>query len=155
MPLAITWDLLRQYHNHRLRADSPSGCGGCRPGRPCEVGNSLLAIDPEGNVMPCHQFLYRPQDWLGTAEAPDLGERRRPYVELTSQDLLGCLGCAAEPVCGGGCRVVALRHGQGLQGVHEGHCLVTRAHARAVFRVYDTLMKERNVTFQRELARTS
>lgn len=153
VPLAITWELARFRYQEQLLLSTPPGCGGCRPGRPCQVGNELVAINPEGDLMPCHQFLYRPQDWLGTAENPDLGEARRAYLELSAQQILGCDRCEARPVCGGGCRATALQYGQGLHGTHPGHCLVTRAHARAVYHLYDTLMGENNLTFLQHLER--
>lgn len=131
-PLELTWMLLRQWHWWRQ--------GGSRPARPCEVGATLLGIDPDGNVLPCHRFLYRRSDWLGTVESPDLlGESRRPYLELDSSQLPDCSTCAARPVCGGGCRAVALSRGAGLHDVYSSHCITMRAHARAADRIYREL----------------
>jgi uncharacterized protein len=129
-PLVVTQKLLRLRH------------GGKRPERACNVGTGILAIDPDGNVMPCHRFLYRPQDWLGSADSPQLSPQRAKYAHLSSAKMPECQGCVAEPVCGGGCRVLALNAGRGLHQTHPGYCLLTRAHARAVYRIYDTLKAE-------------
>lgn len=119
-PLDVTRRLLSAWHRS-LR-------GGARPRRPCRVGHSLLSVDPDGNVMPCHRFLGRPEDRLGTVIRPEVhSERRRPFVELDSSRMQGCDGCTAEPVCGGGCRVVALKHGRGLDDPDPGHCIPMRA----------------------------
>jgi uncharacterized protein len=137
VPLELTRQVLQMWHRHL------SGPGS-RPSRPCGVGTWILGIDPEGHVMPCHRFLYRPHDHLGTVENTQLSPERWKYVHLSARDILGCDTCPAQPVCGGGCRLLALEAGSGLHGTHPGHCLTLRAHARAARRIYDTLRAEKN-----------
>jgi radical SAM protein with 4Fe4S-binding SPASM domain len=116
------------------------------------VGTSLIAIDPDGRVMPCHRYLYRPQDWFGTVDRLSFPSEREKYVRISTRELLGCDGCSAEPVCGGGCRLVVVSERLDLHsGVHPGHCLNTRAHARMAYRLYDTLMQEQPESFQAAL----
>jgi uncharacterized protein len=138
LPLEVTRHLLSTWHAH-LRY------GQDRPRKPCGVGTWLLGIDPDGHVMPCHRFLYRPADWLGTVDAPHLA-RREPYIHTTSADLLGCDTCPARPVCGGGCRIMALAQTGRLDGLHPGHCHTMRAHAAMARRLYDRLLRERPQT---------
>jgi uncharacterized protein len=141
LPLVVTWSYLRRIH--------ASSQGAPRPARACPVGTSLIAIDPDGQVMPCHRYLYRPQDWLGTVgDRPGFPKEREKYVRISSRDLLGCDGCLAEPVCGGGCRLVVISERLDLHsGVHPGHCLNTRAHVQMACRIYDTLMNEQAEQF--------
>ena len=132
-PIPYFWQDVQDWHHLR-----PSGQ---RPLRPCGVGERLLGIDPDGNVMPCHRFLYRRQHWLGTLDEPLSADRRAPYLNLTSADIQAdCETCVARPICGGGCRVVSMQSGGGLYGHHPFHCLITRAQARAVERVHQYLM---------------
>lgn len=148
LPLEVTWRLLRQTHHARQ--------GGARPSRACPVGTTLIAVDPDGQVMPCHRYLYRPQDWLGQVDQPRFPLEREKYVRITSRDLLGCDGCLAEPVCGGGCRLLVVSERLDLNsGIHPGHCMNTRAHARVVYRIYDTLMEEQPASFTAALRRES
>lgn len=135
LPLEVTWQTLRAVHHSRN--------GGDRPRRPCEVGTSLLAVDPDGFVMPCHRFLYRKEDWLGRVEDPHLPPQRRQYLTLSSHDILGCQDCSAKPICGGGCRALVLSQGEDLRtGTHPGYCLTTRAQVRASYYIYDQLMEQ-------------
>ena len=143
LPLESTWIMLRRLDAARH--------GAPRQTVPCGVARSLLGVDPDGNVMPCHRFLYRPQDWLGRVDRPVIRAARNQYLELASSQLEECRGCAAERVCGGGCRAVNLGAGRGLKGVHPGHCLNTRAHLRAATQIYETLMQEGNLDFLRQL----
>lgn len=130
-PLSLTWSSLRDWHLSQGQD--------LRPKRPCPVGDSLLGVDPDGNVMPCHRFLYRKKHWLGHVEGQSLAHPRDEYVQLHSSKVVGCDGCIARPICGGGCRVVALQSGAGLYGTQPFHCLITRAHARAVQKIYEAL----------------
>lgn len=139
-PLEATWGLLRQLDRVRR-------LGGSRPDRPCNVAHSLFSIDPDGNVLPCHRFLYRRQDWLGTVDSPELSPERWKYVHLESSDFAECRTCPAEPVCGGGCRAVALNNRRELDQAYEGFCVPMRAHASAVERIYDTMLREQNQLF--------
>ncbi len=102
--------------------------------------------------MPCHRFLYRPEDWLGTVEQPKLSPARERYLHLKSSDILDCEGCMAKMVCGGGCRVVALNQGLTLKSSYASHCITMRAHARAAMRIHDTLVGEQNPVFTSRFA---
>ena len=146
LPLVITHTLLLAWHRGLH--------GAPRPSRPCSVGTSMLAVDPDGHVMPCHRFISRPQDWLGRVDRPALEGRTR-YVEISSRNFLGCDKCTAEPVCGGGCRTVALIAGLGLEEAHPAHCLTMRAHVSALRRIYESLLSEENPAFHRLLKSTA
>lgn len=135
-----TWGLIWQIDQSiRFRTE--------RPKRPCQIATGLLAVDTSGNIMPCHRFLNRREDWLGSVESTTLAAERWKYVHLASRDLLGCDGCIANQVCGGGCRVVVLSGGGGLNDVNPAHCITLRAHYKAALRVYQELISERNPTF--------
>jgi len=134
-PLDVTWMMLRQR-------SLPACCGGTRPDRPCNVGHSLLAVGVDGSVYPCHRFVS-PGRRLGHVRERELAAPRGQYVSLSSRDILGCEDCVAERVCGGGCRAVAVQGGFGLHGKHPGHCVVTRAHARACLRIQNELWNDK------------
>lgn len=135
LPLEVTWEHLRGIHRSTL--------GGERPARPCEVGTTLIAVDPDGQVMPCHRYLYRKSDWFGTVEDPVFPPDRETYVNLSSREILGCDTCIAEPICGGGCRYLAVTEGLDIRtGAHPGHCLTMRAQTKTAYRIYHTLMEK-------------
>ena len=144
-PLELTWDLIRLWHRHH--------CGGSPPAEACKLGTSLLSVQPDGNVMPCHRFLYRPQDWLGSIHDAELPEKRAQYLALHSWQKGVCASCPARPVCGGGCRLLALQAGLGLTGVFSNHCLLMRSHARMARHLYLTLLAEKNAVLSQLLSR--
>jgi radical SAM protein with 4Fe4S-binding SPASM domain len=142
-PLVSVNLLLSRWHASRR------GVG--RPSHPCGVGRWFMAVDPEGRVMPCHRFYDRPHDHLGTVENTTLSADRDRYLRLSTADILGCDGCEAAPVCGGGCRVLSLMAGQGLAGRHPAFCMLKRAEVRAAQRIYRTLMADDRPDFHHVL----
>jgi uncharacterized protein len=142
--LTLTNTLLQKLH--------AASQGAPRPARPCGVAKSLLGIDPDGHVMPCHRFLYRPKDWLGTVDQSGLSAQREPFLHLSSAALLGCDDCIARPVCGGSCPLVTLSRGLRLDQPHPSYCMLTRAHVRAAQHIHDTLSAEGHVGYRRMLA---
>ena len=145
LPLEITWQQLRRTHYARANP-------GTRPERPCGVGSKLIAVDPDGHVMPCHMYIYRKQDWFGTVDKPEFPQERERFVQIKTRDILGCETCHAEPICGGGCRAVVVGDRYNLHtGKHPGYCLNTRAQALCAYQIYQTLMDEIPERFTRAL----
>ena len=79
----------------------------------CGAGQRYLAVTPDGELYPCHQFVGRSEYLMGDLQSgivrPDLTEA------FNSADIWhknGCLQCWARYFCGGGCHANAvLRHG--------------------------------------------
>lgn len=130
-PLVTTNIMLRLIHGSRH--------GVPRPVRPCGAGSWLLAIEPGGAIVPCHRWTHRRNEWLGHVSGDRPSIDRSRHVGLLSAHILGCDGCEARLTCGGGCRVVALDAGLGLDGAHPAHCMLMRAHYRAATKIYDAL----------------
>lgn len=123
------WSCLLDYH---LRYGSEE-----RPAKACPLGTSLVAFDTAGNILPCHRYLYRKHERFGVARRQiGLPSRRWDYVHLTRPEIPDCLTCPARTVCAGGCRVIPLEAGLGLEGVHPNHCLLTRELVRQVDHIY-------------------
>lgn len=131
-PLHHYWNVLLDYHQRYGTS--------IRPDKACSLGTSLIAFDTAGNILPCHRYLYRKHERLGVA-GRQLGfpARRMDYVHLSRAEIPDCASCIARSVCGGGCRVVALEAGHGLQGVHPNHCLLTREVVYQVDQIYQRL----------------
>jgi radical SAM protein with 4Fe4S-binding SPASM domain len=79
----------------------------------CGAGHSVVAIDHNGDVFPCH-LLERPELLLGNAlmdEWPDVLESaKRIGVRCSSLDIPKCSSCHFATTCAGGCRADAFFH---------------------------------------------
>ena len=91
--------------------------GPCLPKRlsGCGAGHDYLAVSPEGDLYPCHQFVGEEDYKMGTVETgiirPELAERFQTHNVL-KKDL--CMQCWARFYCSGGCHANNLRYGGGL-----------------------------------------
>ncbi len=113
-----------------------------RPAKACPLGTQLIAFDTAGNVLPCHHYLYRKTERFGDVRHPGrFPPNRDALVHLSRAEIPDCQTCVARSFCGGGCRVVALEGGYGLNGVHPNHCLLTQTMMLEKIRVYERLRK--------------
>lgn len=90
------------FHHFAVETDG----GPCLPRRVqgCGSGFQYLAITPEGDLYPCHQFVGRPDWLLGNV---DEGVTRRDLQEKLAgchiYSKKGCGECWARYYCSGGC----------------------------------------------------
>lgn len=73
--------------------------------RGCGCGNEYVAVTPEGDIYPCHQFVGRPEYIMGNVMT---GGISRPEIKnsFAGANILtkhGCADCWARFFCGGGC----------------------------------------------------
>jgi len=89
----------------------------------CGAGTEYLAITPEGDIYPCHQFVGR--------EGFRLGSLIEGITNPQLQSKLGCLNvytkpdckeCWAKFYCGGGCAANSLTFGKDLSSVYKIGC---------------------------------
>ena len=70
----------------------------------CGSGCEYIAVTPEGDIFPCHQFAEHPDFKLGNIFTGDLKlETREAFAECNIQTNEECQSCWAKYFCGGGC----------------------------------------------------
>lgn len=84
--------------------------GPCLPRRlsGCGAGHEYLAVTPEGDLYPCHQFVGKPEFLLGNVETglsrQDIRDR---FIKAHVLNKGECRSCWARFFCGGGCHANA------------------------------------------------
>lgn len=71
----------------------------------CGAGHEYVAITPEGDVYPCHQFVGNEEFKLGTVYTDDLKQEivdKFKKAHIYNKDM--CRGCWARFYCSGGCQ---------------------------------------------------
>ncbi|MDD2418085.1 MAG: thioether cross-link-forming SCIFF peptide maturase [Oscillospiraceae bacterium] len=72
--------------------------------RGCGCGNEYAAVDPDGDIYPCHQFVGQPEWKMGSVLSGeyDLDMKQR-FAHATVYDKEDCRKCWAKFYCSGGC----------------------------------------------------
>lgn len=84
--------------------------GPCLPRRlsGCGAGHEYLAVTPEGDLYPCHQFVGKPEFLLGNVEEGLLNQGvRDEFIRAHVLNKEECRNCWARFFCGGGCHANA------------------------------------------------
>jgi len=103
--------------------------GPCLPKRlqGCGAGSDYLAVTPEGDLYPCHQFVGQKEFIIGHVDSGiitrEISERFRNCHILTKEL---CRTCWARFFCGGGCHANAWNHSQDLQKPYELGCALEK-----------------------------
>ncbi len=71
----------------------------------CGAGHEYVAVTPEGEVYPCHQFVGQEDYKMGTLDSEELNEnimRKFKSAHIYNKEM--CTGCWARFYCSGGCQ---------------------------------------------------
>ena len=72
--------------------------------RGCGCGNEYVAVTPEGDIYPCHQFVGQPQWKMGSVLDGTLNdEMKQKFSQANVYKKEGCADCWAKFYCSGGC----------------------------------------------------
>lgn len=72
--------------------------------RGCGCGNEYVAVDPEGDIYPCHQFVGMDEWKMGNLHERTLNlEMKKAFAETTIYNKKECEICWAKFYCSGGC----------------------------------------------------
>ena len=119
--------------------------GPCLPKRlsGCGSGHDYLAVSPEGDLYPCHQFVGEEDYKMGTVftgiEKPEIAERFQKANVLTKPT---CMKCWARFFCSGGCHANNIRYGGGINEPYEYGCDLQRKRIEAAIYVQTVKMLE-------------
>lgn len=117
----------KEYHFFHFHIDLDRGP--CLPKRlsGCGSGHDYLAISPEGDLYPCHQFVGEEAYKIGTVETgitkPEISKAFQE-ANVLSKDT--CMHCWARFYCSGGCHANNIRYGGSLNTPYEKGCILQK-----------------------------
>ncbi len=93
----------------------------------CGAGYQYLALTPEGDLFPCHQFVGRPPYLMGSlnGEGPSAG-LSMAFRRNHAGNKAACRACWARYLCGGGCHANADQFHGSLDKPYELGCQLSR-----------------------------
>lgn len=93
----------------------------------CGVGTEYLAVTPNGNIYPCHQFAGEEKYLLGNVFEGITNEAARDEFKLCNVYAhKECKDCFARMYCSGGCAANAAHYAGSVNGVYELGCKLHR-----------------------------
>ena len=119
--------------------------GPCLPKRlsGCGSGHDYLAVSPEGDLYPCHQFVGEEDYKMGTVftgiQKPEIAERFQKANVLTKPT---CMDCWARFFCSGGCHANNIRYGGSINEPYAYGCDLQRKRIEAAIYVQTAKLLE-------------
>lgn len=93
----------------------------------CGVGTEYLAVTPNGDLYPCHQFAGEEKYLLGNVFDGITNEQARDDFKLCNiYAHKECKDCFARMYCSGGCAANAAHYTGSVNGVYELGCKLHR-----------------------------
>lgn len=89
----------------------------------CGAGIEYLAIDPSGDIYPCHQFVGDKEFVMGNLSTAFEGEKiKGSFAQSSMFAKEDCVKCWARYYCGGGCHANAYSHNNDLKKPYQLGC---------------------------------
>ncbi len=91
--------------------------------RGCSCGNEYVAVTPEGDLYPCHQFVGNSEWKMGSVIADTLDETMKERFALTNvYSKPECKNCWAKFYCSGGCNANNWQYEGDMRKPHAISC---------------------------------
>jgi uncharacterized protein len=103
----------------------------------CGAGSEYMAVTPEGNIYPCHQFAGEADFLLGNVDNPTLDESRRDIFRKCSISTKPvCQNCWAKYQCSGGCSANAIHFNGDVNVPYALSCQLMKKRLECALYVY-------------------
>lgn len=96
----------RPFEFFHFKMDLSNGPCAYKRLKGCGVGTEYIAVTPEGDIYPCHQFVGQPEFLMGNVldEDPVLDQKVKDrFKDLLVPQKKECNACWAKYFCSGGC----------------------------------------------------
>jgi uncharacterized protein len=113
------------FHFFHFRLDLSRGPCAFKRVKGCGAGIEYIAVTPEGDIYPCHQFVGEAAYRLGNVHDDPIAldqEIQEPFFELLLPNKAECRQCWAKYFCSGGCAANSLHVSGTVNGVDPLSC---------------------------------
>ncbi|HLP49065.1 MAG TPA: SPASM domain-containing protein, partial [Candidatus Kapabacteria bacterium] len=120
--------------------------------RPTNCGGSYtrFAVDAEGNILPCENFIAEPLFYMGNVlTALDISYRKT-FKDIRAADSEICRACWARHLCGGWCPFFSFNRYGDLKKPVDDQCRLKKSQFEIGMGVYSLFKKRKKVTAQNQ-----
>jgi uncharacterized protein len=111
----------------------------------CGAGTEYVAISPEGDIYPCHQFVGEAEFKLGNLHDDNFNNRLYDlFSTLNVQNKKDCVDCWAKYYCSGGCHANAWHINGNLLKPYALACVFERKRIENAIGIQAVLAKKNN-----------
>lgn len=117
----------KEFHFHHFEVDMEEGPCFSKRVTGCGAGYQYMAITPEGDIYPCHQFVGKKETKIGNLEEGFTNKKLMNQFRNTNiYTKPECKTCWARHLCGGGCHVNAYGFNNDLSKPYAVGCALTK-----------------------------
>lgn len=109
--------------------------------RGCGCGNDYVAITPDGDIFPCHQFVGIDEYKMGNIDEGTFNqEMKADFAAAHVYSKPECQKCWAKFYCSGGCMANASHYAGDIKGTYELSCKLQRKRIECAIMIKAKLM---------------
>ena len=95
--------------------------------RGCSCGNEYVAVTPEGDIYPCHQFVGMEEWRMGSVFDGSIDmEKKSMFSKANIYSKPECTGCWAKFYCSGGCNANNMQYNNDIFKPHHLSCALEK-----------------------------
>lgn len=94
----------------------------CKRTSGCGAGIEYIAVTPEGDVYPCHQFIGKKDFCMGNVTTKKLANQMVDKFKTNHLHKEICNSCWARYYCGGGCHANAYDYNNSISIPYKNGC---------------------------------
>ncbi len=111
--------------------------------RGCGAGNEYVAVTPDGDVYPCHQFVGNPQWKMGDVFTQSIDmDMKRKFAAATVYGKEDCRNCWAKFYCSGGCNANSNTYRGDILKPHTLSCEMEKKRIECAIMIKAALMDD-------------
>lgn len=146
---ALSKEMIRRNHDgtgfnfFHFMIDLEQGPCAIKRLRGCGCGNEYVAVTPDGDVYPCHQFVGM-QDWkMGSVHdlSVDL-KKKKFFAEANVYAKQECKNCWAKFYCSGGCNANNLQYAGDVLKPHKISCELEKKRLECAIMIKAAMLDE-------------